>query len=372
MAARIDEFAFILLGGLVFIFLLMIMWSVPSEAPPVVQPTSVELAIRQGSTGSFDITFNDTFSAINLTAHGEINNWLSFERQDFDIVDSGSVGVTVKVPEDENEGFYTGRIRIESVGGESYVSVTVEVLEQTAEVISEPILPPLGDFTVSYSEGTEVLDSKSTATVSKGYFSQKSLNLAGIMTKDRLSIVTDAYIELEIEDTNMAGDLVVKVNGETVYKDVTAVGTLTIPVDKELLGTSNIVEIKAGTPGWMFWTNTVYRLSSSTFGINYMGIFSESFDFDLTSTQVTNFKSLGLNYRVQDYNLPLSELMIKVNGQLVLWQRPPLTIGDYVFTEDVFGNELILNRGNNTISFSFEKEAYYSVADAILTVNYYG
>jgi hypothetical protein len=276
----------------------------------------------------------------------------------------------VKVPDDEDEGFYTGRIKVESVGGEFYVSVTVEVLEQTAEVVSKPIF--LGGFTVSYSEGTEVLDSKSTATISKGYFSQKSLTLAGVMTKNRLSIVTDAYIELEIEDTNMAGDLIVKVNGETVYKDVTSVGTLTIPVGKELLDTSNTVEIKAGTPGWMFWMSTVYRLSSSTFRIDYMGIFSESFDFDVTSTQVANFKNLGLNYRVQDYNLPLSELMIKVNGQLVFWQRPPLVIGDHTFTEDVFGNDLILNKGNNTISFSFEQEAYYSVADAILTVNYYG
>jgi len=241
-------------------------------------------------------------------------------------------------------------------------------LEQTGEVVSKPVF--LGDFIVSYSEGAEVLDSKSTTTVSKSYFSERALTLTGIMTEDRLTIVTDAYVQLDVEDTNMAGNLIVKVNGETVYKDVTAIGTLTIPVDKDLLETSNTVEIKAGSPGWRFWMSTMYKLRSS-FEISYMGIFSESFNFDLNAVQIANFKDLGLNYRVQNYNLPLPELMIKVNGQLAFWERPPLVLGDHTFTEDVFGNDIILNEGNNTISFNFEREASYSVADAILTVNYY-
>ena len=38
---------------------------------------------------------------------------------------------------------------------------------------------------------------------------------------------------------------------------------------------------------------------------------------------------------------------------------------------DVFGNDLILNEGNNTISFNFEQESFYSMADVIVTVNYY-
>ena len=362
---RIDEFAFILLGGVLMIFLLMVLWSTPSEAPPVFEPKSVELTIRQGSSKSFDIQFEGTFSGINLTALGDIKGWVMFSKQNFDVHEKGTVKVTVKVPENKPAGNYNGRIEVHSAGGIAYVTVAVEVLEQTERVAKKQTF--LGDFTVSYSKGSEILDSKK-GTVTKSYFDESSLILTGSITGERLQIITDAYIQLEIEQTNNAGNLIVLVNGEQIFES-SASGTITIPVDKELLKTSNIVEIKAGTPGWKFWTSTVYKLSVS-FGINYESTAPKTFSFDLTAEQVENFKSLDLSYRVSDYKLPLPELMIKINNQLVLWERPPLLLADYSFTKDLFGNDIQLSE-TNTISFSFDREAYYSIADAILTVNYY-
>ena len=367
---RIDEFAFILFGGVLFIVILMVLWSTPTETPPVFEPKTVELMVKQGGTGSFEIELEGKFTGVNLTATGDIKNWVTFNKNNFDVYEKSKVKVTVEVPESKPADYYSGRIIIESAGGTGQVSVVVEVIEETETVLSAPTV--LGDFTVSYSKGTDTLDSKSDVTVSRGYLASSGLKLTGSISSDKLATVTDAYVDLDVQATNGVGSLIVLVNGVVVYNEVASTGTLSVPVNSSILGTSNTVEITASTPGFMFWTSTTYSLDTASFGINYKGDFSKTFNFELDSEKVGRFKSLGLSYRVTDYSTPLAEMMIKVNNRLVEWERPPMVLADYRFTEDIFGNSLYLVEGNNTISFSFDRQASYSVADAILTVYYYG
>jgi hypothetical protein len=138
-----------------------------------------------------------------------------------------------------------------------------------------------------------------------------------------------------------------------------------------LIERSNIVTIKAGSPGWMFWSSAVYDIKYAKFNLDYEGIFTQAFNITLTKNEVDNFKRFNLFYRVKDYTQPLPELLIKVNNQVVYWSRPPLLILDRQFDEDMFGNPLFLNEGTNTVTFMFESNAAYAVTDAILTVEYY-
>ncbi len=220
---RIDEFAFVLLAGVILIFILMVAWTTPTELPPYVEPTSVSLTAHKGTTKSFDLTINGTLTGVNLTASGEIKDWITFNKNNFDVDGKVKVTVTVKVPSTASLGYHNGRIIVSSTGGEKAVSVAVEVTEAAAKKLAtRPIV--LGDFEVSYTSGTETLDSKESVQVSKGYFSGHDINLVGIVSEEKLDIITSGYLQLIVDDTNTAGNLIVFFNGKKVFDKPVGIG----------------------------------------------------------------------------------------------------------------------------------------------------
>lgn len=367
---KIDEFIFILLAGVVLIFVLMIAWTTPPQLVPIVEPRNVEIDVRQGAATTFDLTFNGTATSVNLTAGGAIRNWLSFSKNNFDFRGLTTVKVTVDVPDNIPIGTYKGTIEVKAPGGEKAVSVTINVVETTEEISMRPI--SLGDFTVRYTEGSDVLDSKSSVQVVKGYFTTKEVTLVGILSNDKLDIATDGYIQLIVEETNSAGNLIVFFNDEKVFDQSVGLGESIIPIDKDLIKRSNSVIIKAGSPGFKFWMNTIYKFRFAKLIIDYKGVFSKEIPFDLTSKEIQNFKDFHLSYTVvPEPTLPLPSMMIKINNQIVFWELPPLTIFDERLKEDMLDNALFLREANNTITFQFGSEASYSVDNVLLTVEYY-
>lgn len=366
---RIDEFAFVLLAGIVLIVILMIIWGTPTEAPPIVEPTSVSLSIPRNLSSFFELKIKGKLTNVTLSSTGEIKNWITFNKNNFDILELDVVKVKVKVP-DVPARIYTGNIIVRSVGGEVKVPVRIEVVELVTREFSRTI--PLGDFSVSYTVGTETLDSKENFEVFAGYLSNYPASLVGILKEEKIAIVKDAYIQLIVEETNAAGNLIVLFNDEEVFNRKASPGEVLIPINLSLLKRSNTVTIKAGMPGWMFWMNTVYRFKSASFVVSYKGIFSFEKTFALDQDEVTNFDRFHLIYRVKNYSRPLPEMIIKLNHQVVFSQSPPLAFFNATFNKDILGNKLFLNVGNNTISFLFEKEAFYEVRNAVLTVYYFG
>jgi len=370
---KVDEFAFILLAGVLLIFILAFAWTTPTEGPPVVDKTHFEITADQGETTTFDFTVSGTtaLTSVNITASGEIANWMTFNKNDFDIErdETSTVTATLKVPSNVILGIYRGRVRVKGKGGKDTFSVAVDVVEERVETSTTPV--PLGDFTVSYAKGTDVLDSRAGVRVSNSYLSERTLALTGTITGEKLSIATGGSVHLLIEETNRVGNLVVLINGDEIYNRKVGPGEIFIPIDKDLLETSNMVTIRAGSPGVQFWAATVYKIKKAEFNVDYEGAFSQSFDISLTKNEVDNFKQFNLFFRVRDYSVPLPELMIKVNTQIVYWDSPPLRFFDKALSEDMFGNPLYLEEGTNTITLMFEEEADYKVADAMLTVEYY-
>lgn len=368
-APKIDEFAFILLAGVILMVILMVAWTTPTEPVPIVDQTSFSLEIQKGESSTFKINIMGTkLSNVTLTASGEIRNWMTFNKNDFNIVESEYVTVTMKVPNSVSERLYTGKIRVESVGGDESISINVQVSKTGAILSSHAIV--LGDFSVSYSVGPEAADSKKNVEITRGYFSGNEVGLSGELSEDKLETVTGGNIKLIVEDTNAAGNLIVVLNDEKIFDRKVNAGEVEIPIDKSKIKTSNTVTVSAGSPGWKFWMSTVYKFSSIEFFIDYKGIYSKEITFSLDEDQTEKFNNFHLNYRVRDYSSPLPEMLINVNSQLVYWKRPPLTFFNDTFEKDILGNELVLYTGENTISFSFEENAFYEVRNAVLTVYY--
>ena len=372
---KVDEFAFVLLAGVFLIGILAFAWTTPSEGAPMVADTSFSLLMKPGETETFSfvVAGRTKLTAVNLTSGGEMASWIKFNKNDFDVdVDSQStVTVTVRAPLNITNGLYLGRVTITGSGGADTFSINVEISDQTGNKTSRKALN-LGDFTVSYAKGTDTLDSERDVQVSAGYMSSHPVTLTASISEEKLDIATAASVELVVGGTNGAGNLIVLFNDNEVYNGAAGEGGLSIPVAKSALKESNVVTIKAAAPGLAFWSSTTYDLQSAKLTLSYDGESPYMFDFVMSADQASNFKRFALFYSVNDDTVsPVPELKIKINNQIVYWKVPPLAYMDTTFKEDMFGNELNLEDGENTITFSFDRNAYYSVSDATLTIEYY-
>jgi len=362
-APRLDEFAFVLLAGLILIIILTVGWSTMYQGVIEITPTEKTLTVARGSSASFAVHLNGTATNVNVTGTGDIADWLSFNRNNFDVSGSTDVQVTVTVPYSAQLKYYSGRVEIDFVGGKKTVSVTVNVSTITVTETTHRVFGP-EDFTVSYSVGTETVSEKKSFTVEKGLFVDSSARFTGSLTDEKLSMVTGGFIELVIDDTNSEGNLIVELNGKEVFNNKADIGEVFINLDTSQIQKTNKIIVKADSPGWKFWTSNYYDIESAKFGIDYEGISFKDFSFTLDSNDITNFNLGRLSFRVRSYDPnKLNDMIIKINGQTLFKGVPTLT-----YFTIAFGTEIPLNEGSNRISFSVDREAYYELADVTLTI----
>jgi hypothetical protein len=362
-ASRIDEFAFVLLAGIILIVILTVSWSTLYAGAVEVTPTEKTLTIARGSSATFTIRVNGTATNVNLTGSGDVAEWLSFDRNNFDV--SGSpvdVHATVTVPLDAQLKYYTGNVNVEFVGGKKTISLTINVSTVTVTETTHRVFGP-EDFAVSYSVGTETVAEKKSFTVEKGLFTDSSARFSGTLSSEKLSMVTGGFIDITIDDTNSEGNLIVEFNGQEVFNDK-AEDRVSVDLEKSQIQKTNRIIVKAESPGWRFWVNNYYEIGSAKFGIDYEGISFKDFTFTLDSNDISNFKLGRLSFRVRDYDpSKLNDMIIKINNQVVFRGVPTLT-----YFSRSFGTEIPLSIGTNTISFSVDREAYYDLSDVILTI----
>jgi len=172
--AEMDEFGWILIGALVFIVIISVAWLPAKEPSPVVDPKSVELNIVAGSGTAFYVTINGSkagkMTNVTLTnADCCAQNWVSFDKNKLEIEGSEKVMISVVVPKGTTTGTYTGRIKVSSPGGETYVSLKINVVGiSEVKIKSRPIL--IGDVNVRYYIGSETYLLSETLKYQKDIF----------------------------------------------------------------------------------------------------------------------------------------------------------------------------------------------------------
>lgn len=221
----------------------------------------------------------------------------------------------------------------------------------------------IGEFRVSYGVGKEILFTRNDIVVKRGLFHDKSARFLVSIEESKLKdFVTSAFLVLEIERTNMVGDLLVIVNGQKVRVIKPVMGEVLIQIRKDILTTSNLVEIKAASPAWKFWATNVYEIGEIKFGVNVYGVEQKIYGFDVSEEEIKNFKLARLEFELHDYR-PAGDLLITVNGN-VIYKGVPTRF----FIKDFGLEEIGLVEGKNTISFSVERDAYYEIDDAVFTI----
>lgn len=232
-----------------------------------------------------------------------------------------------------------------------------------AEITETPKIVRFGDFTVSYSLGSDVIKTRNNIQIKKSVVSNMYETISGSITED-LSTITSGFVVIDILDTNSAGKLIVKVNGNVVYNQVAYPGRLDISVDKNYLEEYNIVEISSSNPGFKIWSSSIYQIEKVEFGVNFFGN-KEMFEtFQLYQYELENFDYGELRFEVDDHE-GLGDLIIKINDRKFYRGSPSVEF------EERFGKyDVGLVRGQNTISFTTEKGSIYELEDVVLYIVY--
>ena len=365
MKGQMDEFVLVLLAGLVLIGILVITWSSEAVGKLTVMPESKHLTIARGSSLSFPLYLNGSAENVTLRSAGDIASWISFDRTSLDVQKYEQIDVVVSVPHDASYGFHNGDIYVESAGFQKRISIVVNVSTRTISGESRSI--NLGDFTVSYAIGKETVAERENLQIERGYLSDLPASFAAIVSEEKLSMVTGGYVEIVVDQTNGLGNLIVEVNGNETYNQKAGVGEIVIPLSKDQIEKSNSVVLKAGTPGFVFWASSTYIIRSVKFIGEYNGSVSKDIDFVLDNLEVVNFKSGKLSFFINNYDPDkLNNLIVKINDKTIFDGVPSL-----VYFSKTFGNEVALNIGTNTISFSVEPDTYYGLKDVTLTITRY-
>jgi len=357
---KIDEFAFILLGGLILILVLTIGWSTTYQIN--IGPSTKTLTIARGSYASFNLQLNGSSSNVSLTGTGDIAGWISFDHNNFDVSGSTTVEVTVTIPFSAQLKNYFGGVTVEYGGGQKSMSIIVNVSTVTITETTHRVFGP-ENFVVRYAAGTDIVSEKRDFRVEKGLFTDKYMKFAGIISDSTMPILTGGYIYLVVDDTNYLGNLIVDLNGNEVFNDKADVGQVPIDLDLTQLQKGNVITIKAASPGWNFWTNNFYQIADAKFGIYYEGISFKDFTFTIDSNDINNFKEGRLSFVVSDYDpAQLNDMTIKINDNVIFSGVPTLT-----YFTTTFGSS-VLNVGENKISFSVERGSFYDLQHATLTI----
>jgi len=230
------------------------------------------------------------------------------------------------------------------------------------ETVDIPRVIRIGDFSISYTVGSEVLATSKYVEVKRGLFEDNIFSMSGKIDHN-LNYVTDGWLILDILETN-GGNLIVKVNNKVVYNQKTNPGRINIPVEKDLLTNYNVVEIRAGMPGLQFWSTSVYRIEKIQFGINLYGSEEKTYNFQMFGSELNSFTEGRIAFDV-DEREGNGNMIIKINGRTVFNGVPS---GSFSKTFELFDVGLV--NGNNVITFSTEKDTTYKLDDVELIVTH--
>jgi hypothetical protein len=361
---KVDEFAFVLLAGLIIIIVMLLVWGVPGPTQvPTINPTSKILSVEKGDSEKFILEINVTSKLVTLTPKGTIKDWITFSDNNFESDGLTNVEVTVKVPKSTETRDYSGSILVESQErGQVTLPLTIKVKTKSeggTEQLSRAIY--IGDFTVSYAQGTETVKTENDIEVKKSMSEDKKTTISASIGRD-INLVTEGSLILDVFYTNGEGNLVIRFNNEVVYDDKPALGEIIIPLSKNSIKPYNVIEISTSKSDWKFWTTSVYNIEKLEFKINYFGDIEKKETFEVYSDELTYFKEGLVSFTVVNYE-GTGHLKVDINGYLLYdgARRGPFEL-NFNFAD------VGLVKGMNTISFTTEKETSYEIENAKIVI----
>jgi hypothetical protein len=205
------------------------------------------------------------------------------------------------------------------------------------------------DFSVSYVSGEEFVTHMS-GEVSQGVFSGEKKRVE--FDIDNPGDISEGVIKLKVWNSNYYGGMIIKINGEEIYKGYPEIGERTIVFNGNILKYNNVLEVVAESSGWRIWAPTVY-IFDLNLSVNYPDRRKQSFTFELSDLEIMNTNRARLLVFGKRYGT--GSLIVRLNGFEVFRGFTN------VYTD--FSTD-ILREGNNTLELSTEPNTTYEISSA--------
>jgi len=163
-----------------------------------------------------------------------------------------------------------------------------------------------------------------------------------------------------VKDTNLYGPLVIILNGNLLYENLSLAGKHEIEFNKSLLADENTLEIKAGSSGWRFWAPTVYILDFKLV-LGTLGMKTKTYEFTLGDEAVA---LSGARFNAYGTKQGTGNLIVKVNGVEIYRDNKTYVLQDFSF------RETNLKSGKNKIDLLTEQNTKYDLKEAELIIFY--
>jgi len=357
----IDEFAFVLLGVLIFIGILFVFWITPQEQPPSLEPRSVSIKMLPNSEKTLTFKVIGNSSNIKLESNGTLSEIIHFPENNFNV--HGEKEVRAILRSSSSLGNYFGYIIAKGMGGEDVMEVKVNVVS-TLALTSRSV--GVEDFTISNYLSEKVVANNTEFSIEKSLFSSKSAKLSFEIEKGRE--VEEIKLKLVVEDVRGPGHLVVKFNDNVVYRKKLA-GPIfeEIPLNTSYLKEINFIILEVENEGFGIFYRTVYNIYDARVVVRYKSL-PYSYTLNLSQSEIDNFYTLEFSSILIQQNYPSVE--IKVNNQKVFIGKLPITALRLNVSRDLIGNSLLLFPTNN-ISFSLITEGEIHFSNNIVRIYSY-
>jgi len=346
----IDEFAFVLLGALIFIGIMLVYWTTPQELPPSLEPRTISAKMLPNTQKTITFKVIGNLSSVNLEANGTLSQIISFSENNFVVNGEKEVKAFLKAP--RGYGRYEGYIIAKGKGGEDTIKVSVHVVPSLT-LASRSV--SVEDFKVTNYGNEKIGANQTKFVVERSLFSSKEAKL--VFSPERMD-VEEAKLKLAISGASGPGYLVVKLNGNTILRKKLTEGVEEILFNLSDIREINFITISVENEGFGIFSKTYYEIYEAKVVIRYKSL-PYTFELLLSQQEIDNFYSLEFSSLVVQLNNPVVEL--KVNNQKVFIGRLPVSAFRINITKDLLGNELLLYQANNiSISLLTEGEIYFT------------
>ena len=219
--------------------------------------------------------------------------------------------------------------------------------------------------TYNYDISTVSLDNtpqKESILLSPQGFIKKSTTSTRILTYDfdvnDINELDRVYLNFNVIDKKGSGDIIVKLNGLTIYSGKSNVNEnveVTLPLYQ--LKNNNVIKITTSSTGWKFWSTNSYLLSDIYLMENkYSSDHSQAKRIvTIDSKALYDAKDIKLVGYAKKLSSKDEEVTISVNGNVV-YSEVPDTLG-----LDINIPETYLKAGINNIDFSVGRDGKYNL-----------
>ncbi|MFB6292170.1 MAG: hypothetical protein ABEI58_02135 [Candidatus Nanohaloarchaea archaeon] len=220
-----------------------------------------------------------------------------------------------------------------------------------------------GDFTVGETRGDILVTRQRKADLKKSLFSGEKVRLEYNATQPR-----GGKVQFEVLGKKGDGAVYVSVNGERIFKErlvTTGTPNVTIPEGKLQPGMNDIVI--GATQGGIL-SSTHYSIEDLEVTVDDRKFHDFTDTFQLYDYEISDFVEARLSFQVEPGAVKTSPLEVFVNGNKVY------TLSRVRGSEEISlsPRNADLHPGLNTVKFSTDGDAEYSITNADMTVRYIG